>query len=47
MSVGSGTASVLPTQATAPSGKGGEGAHAADESGNPQGGLSILIPPGL
>ncbi|HMF36072.1 MAG TPA: Ig-like domain repeat protein, partial [Isosphaeraceae bacterium] len=47
MSVGSGTASVLPTQATAPSGKGGEGAHAADESGNPQGGLSILIPPAL
>ena len=47
MSVGSGTASVLPTQATAPSGKGGEGAHAADESGNPQGGLSILIPTAL
>ena len=47
MSVGSGTASVLPTQATAPSGKGGEGAHAADESGNPLGGLSILIPPAL
>jgi len=46
-SVGSGTPSVLPTQATAPSGKGGEGAHAADESGNPQGGLSILIPPAL
>ena len=44
MSVGSGTASVLPTQATAPS---GEGAHTADESGNPQGGLSILIPPAL
>ena len=47
MSVGSGTASVLPTQATAPSGNGGVGAHAADESGNPQGGLSILIPPAL
>ena len=47
MSVGSGTASVAPTQATAPSGKGGEGAHAADESGNPQGGLSILIPTAL
>src|SRR5208337_3667374 len=46
-SVGSGTPSVLPTQATAPSGKGGEGAHAADESGNPQGGLSIQIPPAL
>ena len=44
MSVGSGTASVLPTQATAPS---GEGAHAADESGNPQGGLSLLIPTAL
>ena len=44
MSVGSGTASVLPTQATAPS---GEGAHAADESENPQGGLSLLIPPAL
>ena len=26
---------------------GGEGAHAADESGNPLGGLSILIPPAL
>ena len=47
MSVGSGTASVLPTQATAPSGNGGEGAHAADESGNPLGGLSILIPSAL
>ena len=44
MSVGSGTASVLPTQATAPSDTGGESAHAADESENPQGGLSILIP---
>ena len=32
MSVGSGTASVLPTQATAPSDTGGESAHAADES---------------
>ena len=47
MSVGSGTASVPPTQAIAPSGKGGEGAHAADESGNPLGGLSILIPTAL
>ena len=47
MSAGSGTASVTPNQAIAPSGKGGEGAHAADESGNPQGGLSILIPPAL
>ena len=47
MSVGSGTASVSPNQAIAPSGTGGEGAHADDESGNPQGGLSILIPPAL
>jgi hypothetical protein len=47
MSVGSGTASVSPNQAITPSGKGGEGVHAADESGNPQGGLSILIPPVL
>ena len=47
MSVGSGTASVSPNQAIAPSGKGGEGAHAADESANPQGGLSILIPTAL
>ena len=47
MSVGSGTASVLPTQATAPSGTGGEGAHADDESANPLGGLSILIPTAL
>src|SRR5271157_3112430 len=47
MLAGSATASVSPTQATAPSGKGGEGGHAADESGNPQGGLSILIPTAL
>ena len=47
MSVGSGTASVLPTQATAPSGTGGEGAHADDESANPLGGLSNLIPTAL
>ena len=47
MSVGSGTASVLPTQAIAPSGTGGEGAHADDESANPLGGLSILIPTAL
>ncbi len=47
MSVGSGTASVLPTQATAPSDTGGVSAHAADESENPQGGLSILIPTAL
>ncbi len=47
MSTGFGTASVAPNQAIAPSGKGGEGAHAADESGNPQGGLSRLIPPPL
>ena len=47
MSAGPGTASVAPTQATAPSGKGGEGAHAADESGNPQGSLSLLIPTAL
>ena len=47
MSAGSGTASVSPTQAIAPSGKGGEGAHADDESGNPLGGLSILIPTAL
>ena len=47
MSVGSGTVSVSPTQAIAPSGEGGAGAHADDESGNPQGGLSILIPTAL
>ena len=43
----SGTASVSPNQAITPSGTGGESAHADDESGNPQGGLSILIPPAL
>ena len=45
--VESGTASVAPNQAITPSGKGGEGAHADDESGNPLGGLSILIPTAL
>ena len=43
----SGTASVSPNQAIAPSGKGGESAHEADESANPLGGLSILIPTAL
>ena len=46
-SQGMSTASVAPNQAITPSGKGGEGAHAADESENPQGGLSLLIPPAL
>ena len=46
-SQGMSTASVAPNQAITPSGKGGEGVHAADESGNPQGGLSNLIPTAL
>ena len=46
-SQGMSTASVAPNQAITPSGKGGEGAHAADESENPQDGLSLLIPPAL
>ena len=37
MSAGSATTGALPNQAIAPSGEGGENAHAADESGNPQG----------
>ena len=47
MSVGSAPAIVSPNQAIAPSGEGDEGAHAADDSGNPLGSLSILISPAL